>query len=230
VKPYYKDKFATVYHGHTEEILPQLSPVAAIVTDPPYGINENSKKAKTRGNLAPAGVRYGDFSWDQKPPADWLFGLMREKSAYQVIFGGNYFPLPPSSCWLVWDKENGANDFADCELAWTNLPKAVRRIKWRWNGMLQEDMANKEPRFHPTQKPLPVMVWAIGQLPNTIACVLDPYAGSGTTLVAAKQLGKLAIGIEREERYCEDIAMRLQQEYLPLSSPTQPVSLQEEML
>jgi DNA modification methylase len=215
MKPYYQDDYATIYHSRCEEILPFVLPCDLVLTDPPYGVDENSKKAKSRGNLAPAGVKYKDFAWDKKPPEDWLFGMLRAQTRYQVFFGGNYFTLPPSSCWLVWDKENGANDFADCELAWTNLPKAVRRIKWRWNGMLQEDMKNKEERFHPTQKPLPVIKWAMQHVPE-FATVLDPFMGAGTTLVAAKELGKRSIGIDACEEYCEAAALRLQQEYLPL--------------
>jgi len=140
-------------------------------------------------------------------------------SKYQVFFGGNYFSLPPSSCWLVWDKVNGESDFADCELAWTNFPKAVRRIQWRWAGMLQEDMSNKEYRCHPTQKPLAVMKWVISQAPKECKTLLDPFMGSGTTLVAAKALGLSAIGVEMDESYCESAAKRLSQEILDFSSP-----------
>jgi DNA modification methylase len=102
-------------------------------------------------------------------------------------------------------------DFADCELAWTNLDKAVRRITYRWNGMLQEPGYPKEFRQHPTQKPEAVMSWAMGQAPSTVRTVMDPFAGSGTTLVVAKRLGLKAVGIEREEAYCEVAAHRLSQ-------------------
>jgi DNA modification methylase len=112
----------------------------------------------------------------------------------------------------VWDKDNGDNGYADCELAWTNLAKAVRKTRYRWMGMLQEHMGDaKEPRFHPTQKPLAVMTWALSQAPADTKTVLDPWMGSGTTLVAAKLAGLSAIGIEREERYCEVAVTRLAQ-------------------
>jgi DNA modification methylase len=226
MKPYYEDAEAgiVIYHGDAREVLPTLGQVDLVLTDPPYGIGEARGKNKSRTNLGVA-RDYGVAEWDDAPPPDWLFGLLREMSRYQIIFGGNYFNLPPSSCWLVWDKENGANDFADCELAWTNLPKAVRRIRWRWAGMLQEVMgAAKEERVHPTQKPLAVMRWAITNAPDDCGLVLDPFMGSGTTLRAAKDLGRRAIGVEREEQYCEIAATRLSQSVLDFAPATEPAS------
>jgi site-specific DNA-methyltransferase (adenine-specific)/modification methylase len=134
---------------------------------------------------------------------------MRKKANWQIIFGGNYYSLPPTKCWLVWDKENGDTDFADCELAWTNIDKAVRRIRYLWNGFAR---ANGEPRGdHPTQKPIGVMKWAIGHLPEPNQTILDPFMGSGTTGVAAVQMGRKFIGIEREERYFEIACKRIEQ-------------------
>ena len=153
---------------------------------------------------------YGDDQWDNEPPPDDLIDAIRAKGRYQIMFGGNYFTLPPSSCWLVWDKDNGSTDFADCELAWTNIPQAVRRLKFRWNGMLQENMGAKELREHPTQKPVPVMRWALGQAKG-VQTVLDPFMGSGTTGVACVEMDKTFIGIEREAKYfdiaCKRIAL-----------------------
>lgn len=215
MKPYFQGGGITIYHGDCREILPQLPKADLVLTDPPYGIGEAAGKNKSRGKLAVA-KDFGNLSWDNAPPSEWLFGLIREKSNWQIIFGGNYFNLPPSSCWLVWDKDNGASDFADCELAWTNLRKAVRRLKWRWAGMLQEDMKNKEVRVHPTQKPLPVIKWAMRHAPSDCKTVLDPFMGSGTTLLAARALGLSCTGIEREERYCEAAVKRLSQSTLNL--------------
>jgi len=210
MKPYYEEAGITIWHGDCREILPTLPKVDLILTDPPYGIGEAAGKNKSRTKLAIA-KDYGDLMWDNEPPPQWVWGLLGERSKYQIIFGGNYFPLALSSCWLVWDKDNGESDFADCELAWTNLDKAVRRLRWRWAGMLQEDMAHKEYRDHPTQKPVPVMKWALSQAPDTVRTVLDPFMGSGTTLVACKQAGLQCTGIEREEKYCEIAAKRLAQ-------------------
>ncbi len=216
MKPYYEESGITIYHGDCRQVLPQLGRFDLLLTDPPYGIGEaRNKRGGAQHGAAVAPSRdYGVAMWDDAVPAAWVFGLMRSVSTSQIIFGGNYFPLPPSKCWLVWDKENSNNGYADCELAWTNLNKAVRRINWRWMGMLQENMDRKEERVHPTQKPLGVMKWAISQAPDDVKTILDPYCGSGTTLVAAKDLGLTATGIELEEKYCEIAANRLRQSVL----------------
>lgn len=209
--PYYSEAGITIFHGDCREILPTLAPVDLLLTDPPYGIGEAAGRNKSRTNLAVA-KDYGDAAWDDEPPPRWLLDQAIDKARHAIVFGGNHFGMPPATCWLVWDKDNGENDFADCELAWTNLRRAVRRLRWRWAGMLQEHMGDaKEPRFHPTQKPLAVMTWALSHAPDDTATVLDPWMGSGTTLVAAKLAGMQAIGIEREERYCEIAANRLAQ-------------------
>lgn len=201
----------TLYLGDSAEILQSVAPVDACVMDPPYGIGEsgdNSSRTpiagRTRlGTKSPV-VHWAPSDWDNAT-ADDVVTQAISKAAWSIVFGGNYYSLPPTSCWLVWDKLNGDSDFADCELAWTNLPKAVRRIRFMWNGMLRQ---NGEQRGdHPTQKPIEVMRWCIGHLPPTVTTVLDPFMGSGTTLVAAAMLGKHGIGIEREEKYF-DIAVR----------------------
>lgn len=212
-----------LYLGDCREILPTLGRFDALVTDPPYGIKEAAGKNKSRTNLAVA-KDYGDDAWDNKPDFDGVSAAMRI-GKWQIVFGGNYYPLPPTSCWLVWDKLNGENDFADCELAWTNLPRAVRRIRYMWNGMLR---ANKEPRGdHPTQKPLEVMRWAIGLLPDGCETILDPFAGSGTTGVAAVMLGKQFVGIERVPQYfdamCRRIDAAIGQPDMLIAAPAEPV-------
>lgn len=195
---------ATLYLGDCREILPTLPKVDAVITDPPYGIGEAAGKNKSRGRLAVA-KDFGNDSWDDQPIPDGLIQMVRDAGKWAVIFGGNYYALPAAKCWLVWDKENGDSDFADCELAWTNLPKAVRRIRYMWNGMLR---ANGEARGdHPTQKPIGVMAWAINHVPDPCRTILDPFMGSGTTGVAAANLQREFIGIERERKYF-DIACR----------------------
>ena len=193
----------TLYQGDCREILPTLGKFDAVVTDPPYGIGEAAGANKSRGNLAVA-KDYGVATWDDAT-ADEAVALAISKANHSMIFGGNYYNLPPTSCWLVWDKINGDNDFADCELAWTNLKKAVRRIRFRWHGMLRQ---NNEPRGdHPTQKPIEVMRWCIGHLPVEAKSIIDPFMGSGTTGVASVKMGRQFTGIELEPKYF-DIACR----------------------
>ena len=194
---------ATLYHGDCLEILPTLDKVDAVVTDPPYGIGA----AGGVGGDNCAVVLRTDDIWDDNT-ADEAVDMARDMSGQQVIFGGNYYELPPTSCWLVWDKDNSGN-FADCELAWTNLEKAVRLYKFRWNGMLR---ANKERRGdHPTQKPVGVMEWAIGHTEGNT--VLDPFMGSGTTGVACANLGRKFIGIEIERKYFDIACERIDAAY-----------------
>jgi site-specific DNA-methyltransferase (adenine-specific)/modification methylase len=200
---------ATLYLGDCREVLLDMlstPPVDAIVTDPPYGIREAAGKNKSRSNAANA-RDYGDEDWDNEPVAQLVINMWLGRAKWAIVFGGNYYSMPPSSCWLVWDKES-TGDFADCELAWTNLPKAVRRIRYMWNGMLRQ---NNEPRGdHPTQKPVGVMRWAIGHLPDDAKTILDPFMGSGTTGVAAMELRRKFIGIERSERYFEIACRRIE--------------------
>lgn len=194
---------ARLLQGDCRDILPSLGKVDAVVTDPPYGIAAARRGVIGAAKAAP--VRdYGKAEWDNNPVPPDLMAAVRAAGRWNIIFGGNYYDSPATSCWLVWDKEN-TGDFADCELAWTNLPKAVRRIRYMWNGMLR---ANNDPRGdHPTQKPVGVMTWCISHLPEPSRVILDPFMGSGTTGVAAVQMQRDFIGIEREPRYF-DIACR----------------------
>lgn len=183
--------------------------VDAVVTDPPYGLKEARGKNKSRITRATKATPkdYGVSDWDDSPCSPQMIAEMRRVSTWQIIFGGNYFDVPPSRCWLVWDKMN-SGDFADAELAWTNLKKAVRLIQHRWNGMIRE---GNEERFHPTQKPLRLMRWCIRHLPEDCNLILDPFAGSGTTGVAAIAEGRRCILIEKEPAYaniCRDRVAR----------------------
>jgi DNA modification methylase len=211
--PYYQDTACTIYHGDCREIMPQLDKVDLVLTDPPYGLKENAYRVANRGKLAKP-TDYGDFSWDNAPASKDLIDAAVSHGEVSIIWGGNYFHLPPSRGWLVWDKQNSGN-FADCELAWTNAETSVRIFRHMWNGMLRAGEARGVARVHPAQKPVELMRWCIGfgDNPQTI---LDPFMGSGTTLRAAKDLGRKAIGIELEERYCEIAAKRLAQEVFAL--------------
>lgn len=207
-------------------VVPQKS--WGLLTDPPYGIGEAAGANASRGKAAIA-RDYGNSTWDDQT-ADEALAEAIAITRWQIIFGGNYYDLPRAKCWLVWDKLNGENDFADCELAWTNLPKAVRRIQYRWNGMIRQ---NNEPRGdHPTQKPVGVMTWCLSHLPPDVATILDPFAGSGTTGVACVQMGKRFIGIEREPRYFDAMCRRITEAYRQprLFDDPQPKPVQTSLL
>lgn len=210
VEPYYDQDGITIYNADCREVLPQLGTFDLLLTDPPYGIGEAAGKNRSRTKLAKA-KDYGNSDWDDSPPEEETITLMLDHSIKHILWGGNYFNgLYPSPCWLVWDKDN-TGDFADCELAWTNLKKAVRKFRWRWNGMLQEKGGkDKEIRVHPTQKPVPLMRWCLSLVPDA-ETILDPFMGSGTTLEAAKLEGRKAVGIEINEKYCEAAVNRLAQ-------------------
>ena len=215
-KPYYQDKWVTIYHGDCREILPQLDvKVDLVLTDPPYGRDE-IKNNPSRGKLA-VSKDYGIGEWDKKPADRALLNMIIARAKHSIIFGGNYFGLPPSSCWLVWDKDNQGNDFADCELAWTNFDSAVRKYTWRWNGMLQQAGSPKDYRCHPTQKPGGLFGLIIADYSKENDLILDPFLGSGTTCYCAKKLNRYSIGIEMEEKYCEIAAKRCSQTVMELS-------------
>jgi len=215
--------------GDAESVLHWPDQFDACVTDPPYGIGESRKGNATRSKLA-LSRDYGDEAWDKAPVSNDLMHMVMESAHWKIIFGGNYYPMPATSCWLVWDKLNGDNDFADCELAWTNLNKAVRRIRYLWHGMIR---ANGEDRGdHPTQKPIGVMSWCLQQLPRDVRTVLDPFMGSGTTGVACVAAGLSFTGIEREERYFDAACRRIEAAYKQprlFAEPT-PKPIQESML
>lgn len=209
--PYYQDDAVTLYHGDCLEILPMLGKFDLLLTDPPYGIGaDNRQRILSRGKLANP-KDYGESHWDEKPAPCWMIEMARSKAAKQIIWGGNYYPLPPCYGPLIWDKEN-TGDFADGEMAWNNLGCALRIKRHLWNGMIRKGC---EDRFHPTQKPLEVILWAI-QLAGDVETILDPFAGSGTTGRAAKDPRINCVLIEKEERYCAITAQRLSQEVLPM--------------
>lgn len=210
--PYYQDDYVTLYHGDCREILPELCTFDLLLTDPPYGIKENAHRVASRGKLA-ATTDCGNFDWDEKPIDKTTTDLICSKAKKNIIWGGNYFHVSPSRGWLVWDKKNGRNNFADCELAWTNLKMSVRKFTFLWNGMIRAGEARNKKRVHPTQKPLELMSWCLGFAPDA-KTILDPFAGSETTGRAAKDLGRKCTLIEMDKKYCEIAANRMSQEVL----------------
>lgn len=205
-QPFYKDDRCTIYNADCRKVLPWLERFDLLLTDPPYGIGYGGKKNSVGGTEGRArnGWRTWETDWDEAPPPAWLIQMIQDSAATAIVWGGNYYSLPPSMGWLVWDKKQREFSLADAELAWTNREKAVRCFDY------SRGEAAKDGRVHPTQKPLALMQWCLGLVPDA-ATVLDPFMGSGTTLLAAKLEGRTAVGIEINEAYCEAAADRLRQ-------------------
>lgn len=186
----------SVVQGDCLELMRELPDgcVDAVITDPPYGINA----ARDRHSEKWGWTDFPVTGWDKARPDPLAFSQIIRVSKLQAIWGGNYFTdfLPPRGKWLIWDK--GQTDFslADCEMAWTSLEGATRRIEY------PRALALQDGKQHHTQKPLAVMVWNLEQLP-TAQTILDPFCGSGTTLVAAKKLGRHFLGFEISLEYCD---------------------------
>ena len=211
--PYYQEDGVTIYHGDFREVSADTwiaSGVDVVITDPPYGIGYRTPSSSKR-------PKSGMEVLGDKSPFDPSHLLSLKKP--MGIFGANHFAarLPDSPGWIVWDKRYGmdSNDQSDAELMWTNILGSVRIIRVMWNGGGSLLAENGPARcIHPTQKPLAVMAPIVDMLSSLGHVVLDPYAGTGTTLVAAKSIGRRAIGVELEERYCEIAAERLRQRVL----------------
>jgi len=201
--PYYQDASVTIYHGDCREIAPTLGRFDLLLTDPPYGHGN----MWSGGTWAANPIYEAAFAWDSETTNLESLLAMVAQCNFAIVWGGNYYAMPPSRCWLAWEKSSKMPTMADFELAWTNINRPSKRF-----------LENRNPdgtREHPTQKPLSLMSWCIGQV-NCANTILDPFAGSGTTGRAAKDLGRRAVLIEREERYCEIAARRMSQEVLPL--------------
>lgn len=172
------------------------------VVDAPYGINQGGEKNKTRSCMAMS-KDYKPFQ-DDKPPDAGYFAELFRVSKNQIVFGANHFisKIPiDSSCWIVWDKQNGENDFADCELAWTSFQSAVRIFRFRWQGMLQGNMKEKEMRIHPTQKPVSLYRWIYQNYAKAGDKILDTHLGSGGSRIAAYDAGLDFVGCEIDKEY-----------------------------
>lgn len=193
--------------------------IDAVITDPPYGMNAGELNALRGGARNYAVNRdYGAQAWDEaRPNADYFCEMLRV-SKHQIIFGGNFFAdlLPPSRCWVCWDKGR-RNDFADCELAWSSFDQPARVLNYHYDGCMQGDRREiGKGRYHPTQKPLAVMEWLINKFTQPGALILDPFCGSGSTLTAAERLGRKWIGIDISADYCAISRKRTAQKGLPL--------------
>jgi site-specific DNA-methyltransferase (adenine-specific)/modification methylase len=191
---------ATLYHGDCMDILPTLDKVDAVITDPPYGIKRFEK-----GSLRfdKKGEYKNGIAWDKAPEKEF-FNMLLSKGEHSIIWGANNFELPTSEYFLVWDKQQTVSNFASAELAYTNIkiPAKVFRFSIHQHNQIEKD--------HPTQKPLSLMKWCVNFVQNS-KIILDPFMGSGTTGVAAIQMGKKFIGIEREKKYFDIACKRIEE-------------------
>lgn len=228
MNPYYQDDLVTIYNCDWREVLPIEADL--VLTDPPYGIGavdpdgtvgggtrisikwESGKavRSKSRGL-----VKYRHVDNDHSPDEARECVSALTQVPKQIWWGANHYgdTLGAASCWLVWDKQNGTTDFADGELAWTNLDGAVRFFRHKWHGMFRD--SEKAIHYHPTQKPVALMDWCIARAklkPNSL--IFDPFMGSGPVAVAAKRAGHRYVGCELVEKYCEIAAKRCGQDYL----------------
>ena len=200
MKPYYEQDGITIYHGDCREILPALPKVDLVLTDPPYGLGDRLEGGSGEWS---GGFGEGAPGWDTQTCEDGIL-LAVPLGSKAIVWGGNYYPLPICRGWLAWDKMQNHSS-GHFELAWTNLDIPTRSFR-----LSRVEAYSRMGKQHPTQKPVSLLKWCCGLAgdPNTI---LDPFMGSGTTLVAAKLEGRKAIGIELEEKYCEIAAKRLAQ-------------------
>ena len=177
--------------GDSREIMPGIE-ADAICTDPPYGLG----KRMQGGTWGAKDHNSGFLKWDLETP-DWLVASIGKTPA--IVWGGNYLPFPPSRCWLIWNKINAVPTMADFEQAWTNLDRPAKRM----------DLPVGRVEYgHPTQKPLPLMEWCLGFLPDA-KTILDPFAGSGTTAVACQRMGRHCTAIELDPDYFEIMCKRV---------------------
>jgi site-specific DNA-methyltransferase (adenine-specific) len=205
--PYYSDENVTIYHGDCREIMPGLDRPDMILTDPPYGLGDlwaggGGEFTKSSWKFDPREA----MSWDQTT-ADEVVASLVGLADTVVIWGGNYYALPASRCWFLWDKkQNDKWTTAQAEMAWTNVDRPVRTFR-----MSQVVAHSQMDKKHPTQKPESLMSWCIEMTRANPTTILDPFMGSGTSLVVAKARGIKAIGIELDEKYCEIAAKRMAQ-------------------
>ena len=206
---------ATLIWGDSREIVPTLARPAAIITDPPYGLGD-----KMQGGTWGAKAAFKEMMvWDNAPPPEADLATLIATGCPCIFWGGNYFTLPPSRCWLIWDKVNAVPTMADFEMAWTNIDRPAKRYMGQ---------VGRVENGHPTEKPVALMRWCITQARVPAGgMILDPYAGSGSTLVAAVQMGYPCTGIEMERRYFDTACKRIEdakrQGTLDIPRPKLPV-------
>lgn len=219
-----KQPISKVYHGDCMDFMRDLPGgyFDLVLADPPYGIKQDGRNNHTRGGFtmfngvkskAKAKDYRGRGQYDSKSPDKSVFDEIRRMSKNQIFFGANHYidKIPyPSPCWIIWDKMNGPNDFADAELAWTSFDSAIRIFQFKWHGMLQGDMANKENRIHPNHKPIPLYKWLLTNYAKPGQRIFDPMMGSQSSRIAAWDMGFDYWGAEKDDDYFRDGCARFE--------------------
>jgi site-specific DNA-methyltransferase (adenine-specific) len=210
---------AELYCGDCMEYMATLPGKAfeLAIVDPPYGIKvapkgtvgSQPKPGHKRNGVAARNTEFKIVDWDNSIPDKTYFSELGRVSKDQIIWGGNYFPLPPTQGVIVWDKMNDGNDFADFEMAWTSFKKAARFFRFRWNGMLQGDMKNKEIRIHVCQKPAALYKWLLSRYAKPGDRILDTHGGSGSSVIACLDMGFPIVWIEKDADYYESALKRI---------------------
>jgi len=208
-----------ILHGDCMDYMATLPDNAfeLAIVDPPYGINIASTlsgEKRRSGNGAAMKSAFDKKQWDKSIPDEVYFRELFRVSRNQIVWGANYMShmLPPSMGWIVWDKDNGATKFSDCELAYTSFGVALRKWSYTWNGMLQGDMRNKEKRIHPTQKPVKLYQWLLANYAKPGDRILDTHLGSGSSAIAAHYGDFDFVGIELDEDYYKAAKERFERE------------------
>ena len=212
--PLYDRDNVTIYVGRAEDVLPRLSGITAIVSDPPYGVGFDTDYTRFTGGVSASTSTHAAVAGDDVP---FDPGLLLSKARNVVLFGANcYSDRLPRGSWLVWDKRmpTGENLLSDGEVAWWSRGHGVYIYSHMWNGF--QRASERGTAFHPTQKPVALMRWVIGRCTKPDDVICDPYMGCGPVLLAARDLGRRCIGIELKEEYAEIAARRLSQQVLPL--------------
>ena len=214
---------ATLYLADCRDVLPTLGKVDAVVTDPPYGLGDKWQGGGGGGTKSSWAFHPSEaMAWDGETSTGVMDLLTVARDL--IIWGGNYYPLPPMRCWLIWDKKQPDTwTTGQCEMAWTNLDRPTRAFRFA-----QCEQANEGPKSHPTQKPLALMQWCLKW--TDAGTILDPFMGSGTTGVACAHEGRRFIGIEREPAYFDIACKRIADAYAqprlfapsPPAKPVQP--------
>lgn len=190
--------------GDCLDVMKELGRFDAVVTDPPYGIARSGQAETHTKNIKHKRKHHTEKGWDEARPSKAFFDKVLSISDYQIIWGGNYFAdfLPASMRWLYWDKGQDGLSMSDGELAWTSQQNALRAFR------LNRSALARDGAVHPTQKPIALMEWCLGFLPDS-KTILDPFMGSGTTLVACQRMGRSGTGIELDPEYFETACRRV---------------------